>query len=109
MKNHNTIWASGHHLCGELLSQLEELRSRKNNHIEGVHKEEKAGRIQADTLDRTKIASTLKKCIHLLDVDSHSSDDTLVNIFTGEVSDLYSLFLGLFPSVSIVKLINYRV
>ena len=54
-----TIWASGHHLCGELLSHLEELRSKKNNHTEGVHKEEKPGRIKAELHLLWKNASIL--------------------------------------------------
>ena len=81
-----TIWGSGHHLCRELTTELEDLRSKRCSDKTELHKEEKIDRIQADGLDRDKIRCTLRKCIHPLAVDTHSSD-VLINVFTGEVSE----------------------
>ena len=49
-----TIWTSGHHLCGELTTELDDLRSKRRSDKVELHKEEQIGRIQADGLDRDK-------------------------------------------------------
>ena len=79
------IWANGHHLCGELLTELQTVRDKQQT-SECVHKEEGAGRISSGTEDRRKIRTALQKCIHPLDAASHAAN-TVVNIYTGEVSD----------------------
>ena len=50
------------------------------------HKEESAGRIKSDSVDREKIISSLQQCIHPLQIESHASN-TLVNVYTGEISE----------------------
>ena len=82
-----SIWANSHHLCGELMIELENQRSSdsKSNYIK--HKEEGEGRINSDSEDRLKMKTALEKCIHPLDIDSHADAEVLVNIYTGEVSD----------------------
>ena len=82
-----SIWANSHHLCGELLTELENLRSRQNQPSSIKHKGEGKGRIISDSQDGSKIKVTLDKCIHPLKVESHSSSTILVNIYTGEESD----------------------
>lgn len=82
-----SIWVNSHHLCGELLTELENLRSRQNQSSSTKHKEEGKGRIISDCQDRSKIKATLGKCIHPLKIESHSSSNVLVNIYIGEESD----------------------
>ena len=82
-----SIWANSHHLSGELLTELENLRSRQNQPSSIKHKGEGKGRIISDSQDGSKIKVTLDKCIHPLKVESHSSSTILVNIYTGEESD----------------------
>ena len=77
------VWANGHSLCNELLSELDTLTNSDNVH-RTKHKEEGDGRIKADQLDRKKLQNTLEKCIHPLSVDTHKNSRTLVNIYTGE-------------------------
>ena len=77
------VWANGHHLCNELLSELDSLRDRKND-SPIKHKEEGPGRIKADQLDRNKLQNTLEKCIHPLAVETHKNSSMLVNVYTGE-------------------------
>ena len=76
------IWANGHHLCGELLTELEALRDNQQTG-DNMHKEEGTGRMNADAEDRRKIRTALHKCIHPLDITSHPSN-SFVNINTGE-------------------------
>ena len=82
-----SIWANSHHLCGELLTELENQRSSDSKSNDIKHKEEGQGRINSDSEDRLKIKTALEKCIHPLDIDSHADAEVLVNIYTGEVSD----------------------
>ena len=77
-----TIWANGHHLCSEMLTDLEGLNDRNRNK-EVQHKEEGKGRMKSDQLDRDKLKTTLATCIHPLKADSHDLVK-LVNIYTGE-------------------------
>ena len=77
------VWANGHHLCNELLSELDTLRNN-DNMDRTKYKEEGDGRIKADQLDRKKLQNTLEKCIYPLSVDTHKNSRTLVNIYTGE-------------------------
>ena len=79
------IWANGHHLCSEFLTELEGLRNDADGKNEGkrTHKEEGKGRIQSDAHDRRKLQFALKNCIHPFETESHIPDK-LVNIYTGE-------------------------
>ena len=81
-----SIWANSHHLCGELLTELNNQRTRQQQSGDKMHKEEGKGRIKADSEDRLKIKTTLDKCIHPLRIESHSSN-ILVNIYTAEELD----------------------
>ena len=58
-----SIWANSNHLCSGVLTELFKLgcqqqRSHKKN------KEESAGRIIFDIMDRTKLSPNLQKCIY---------------------------------------------
>ena len=79
------IWANGHHLCSELLTELEGLRNNGDGKNEGkrTHKEEGKGRIQSDAQERRKLQLAVKNCIHTFETESHIPDK-LVNIYTGE-------------------------
>ena len=77
-----TIWANGHHLCGEVLTDLKGLRDGNQNKG-AAHKEEGKGRMKSDQADRDKLRTTLASCIHPLKVDVHDPIK-LVNIYTGE-------------------------
>ena len=77
-----SIWANSHHLCSALLTELTSLGGKQETSND-KHKEESKGRIDADNIDRTKLRSTLHKCIHPLDIDSHACNK-LVNIYSGE-------------------------
>ena len=85
--NHKSvsIWANSHHLCGELLTELDNQRINHRTSNDTKHKEEGEGRIKSDYEDRSKIKTALDKCIHPLEVKSHASN-VLVNIYTGEQS-----------------------
>ena len=48
------IWANSHHLCTEVATELEELRTEKELK-QKIHKEEYAGRMKSDSADRLKI------------------------------------------------------
>ena len=63
------IWANSHHLCSEVLTELECLRNKGDEKNVGKerHKEEGNGRIQSDAEDRKKIQLALKSCIHPLE------------------------------------------
>ena len=67
------IWANGHHLCSELLTELEGLRNNGDGKNEGkrTHKEERKGRIQSDAQDRRKLQLAVKNCIHPFETESH--------------------------------------
>ena len=80
-----SIWANSHHLCGELLTELDDQRINHRASSDTKHKEEGEGRIKFDYEDRSKIETALDKCIHPLEVKSHASN-VLVNIYTGEES-----------------------
>ena len=86
--NHRSvsIWANSHHLCGELLTELDNQRINHRTSSDTKHKEEGEGRIKSDYERRSKIKTALDKCIHPLEVKSHASN-ILVNIYTGEESD----------------------
>ena len=81
-----SIWANSHHLCGELLTELDDQRMNHCASSDTKHKEEGERRIKSDYEDRSKIKTALDKCIHPLEVKSHASN-ILVNIYTGEESD----------------------
>ena len=51
------IWALRHHLCGELMPELEKLRESKVDCTK--HKKEYEGRMKADDADRSKIQDAL--------------------------------------------------
>ncbi|MEM7297990.1 MAG: hypothetical protein AAF391_06960, partial [Bacteroidota bacterium] len=76
-------WANGHHLCSELLTELESLRNSTKTSSNETHKEEGKGRIQSDAIDKRKLQVALINCIHPLEVGDHPADK-LVNIYTGE-------------------------
>ena len=67
-----SIWANSHHLCSELLSELSNLGDKEPKSSHDQHKEKGAGRIKADEFDRSKLRSTLQKCIHPLDIESYA-------------------------------------
>ena len=77
------VWANGHYLCNNLLSEFENLRS-SDNKDRTKHKEEGDGRIKADQIDRKKLQNNLEKSIHPVQVDTHKNWNILVNIYTGE-------------------------
>ena len=79
------VWAKGHHLCGAVLSELENIRDTQEQN-KGKHKEEYQGRISSDMKDREQIRKSLENCIHPLKIDTHEHDK-MVNIFTGEETD----------------------
>ena len=76
------IWSNSHHLCGELLTELEDLRTSTANK-DGKHKEEGQGRIKGDMEDRLKLRNALATYIHPLQIETHSAN-VLVNIYNGE-------------------------
>ena len=80
-----SMWANSHHLCGELLTELDDQRINHRASSDAKDKEEGEGRIKSDYEDRSKIETALDKCIHPLEVKSHASN-VLVNIYTGEES-----------------------
>ena len=80
-----SIWANSHHLCGELLTEPDDQRINHRASSDTTHKEEGEGRIKSDYEDRSKIKTTLDKCIYRLEVKSHTSN-FLVNIYTDEES-----------------------
>ena len=61
------------------------LSSKEKQTESKTHKEEGIGRIKSDENDRSKIETSLEKCIHPLETDNHGSN-VLVNIYTGEES-----------------------
>ena len=81
-----SIWANSHHLCGELLTELDDQRINHCASSDAKDKEEGEGRIKSDYEDQSKIKTALDKCIHPLEVKSHASN-VLVNIYTGKESD----------------------
>ena len=81
-----SIWANSHHLCGELLTELDDQRINHRASSDTTHKEEGEGRIKSDYEDRSKMKTKLDKCMHPLEVKSHTSN-LLVNIYTGEESE----------------------
>ena len=68
------------------LTELDDERINHRASSDTKYKEEGKGRIKSAYEDRSKIKTALDKCIHPLEVKSHSSN-VLVNIFTGEESD----------------------
>ena len=78
-----TVKANGHHLCSNLLSELDNLRS-SDSKDRTKHKEEGDGRIKADQINRKMLQNNLEKCIHPLQVYTHKNWNTLVNIYTRE-------------------------
>ena len=81
-----SIWANSHHLCGELLTELDDQRVNHRASSDTKHKDEGEGRIKSDYEDQSKIKTALDKCTHLLEVKSQPSN-VLVNIYTDEESD----------------------
>ena len=73
------IWSNSHHLCGEVLTELVDLSSKEQHTESKTHKEEGIGRIKSDENDRSKIETSLEKCIHPLETDNHGSN-VLVNM-----------------------------
>ena len=82
----DSIWANSHHLCGELLTELDDQRINHRASCDTKHKEKGEGRIKSDYKDRSKIKTALDKCIHPLEAKSHASI-VLVNLYTGQESD----------------------
>ena len=76
------IWSHSHHLCGELATELEDLRQEREPKLK-MHKEELAGRIKSDVADRMKIRNALVLLIHPLKLETHGTNK-LVNIYDGE-------------------------
>ena len=58
------IWSNSHHLCGELLTELDDQRINHRASSDTKHKEEGEGRIKSDYEDRSKIKTALDKYIH---------------------------------------------
>ena len=82
--NEKTVqfWTNSHHSCSQLES--ESMSFGKGKYIpDSKHKEESAGRIKSDSVDREKIRSSLQQCIHPLQIESHDSN-TVVNVYTGK-------------------------
>ena len=79
------VWANGHHLCGEVLTELSSLRGETNSPVL-KHKEVYPGRIQADNKDHENVQTAMGRVIHPLKLDTHSSNK-LLNIYTGEDTD----------------------
>ena len=50
-----SIWANSHHLCGELLTELDDQRINLRAPSDTKHKEEGEGRIKSDYEHRSKI------------------------------------------------------
>ena len=65
-----SIWANSHHPCRELLTELDDQRINHRASGDTKHKEEGEGRIKSDYEDRSKIKTSLDKCIHPLEVES---------------------------------------
>ena len=68
-----SIWTNSHHLCGELLTELDNQKINHRASSDTKHKEEGEGRIKSDKEDRSKIKTALDKCIHPLEVKFHAS------------------------------------
>ena len=85
-----SIWTNSHHLCTALLTELTSLVGQLETSND-KHKEESNGRIDADDIDRTKLHSTLHKCIHPLDIDSHACDK-LMNICPDDTVNVNKAF-----------------
>ena len=81
-----SIWANSHHLCGQLLTELDDQRINHRASSNSKHKDEGEGRIKSDYEDQSKIKTALDTCIHPLEVKSHPSN-VLVNIYTGKESE----------------------
>ena len=79
-----SIWANSHHLCGELLTELDDQRINHRASSDTKHKEEGEGRIKSDYEDRSKIKTALDKCIHPLQVKSHKSTNVYKTAELGE-------------------------
>ena len=95
------IWAKSQHACSGVLQCLDQVREKDEN-LMTTHKEEKAGRIKADIIDKVKLRNFLKTCLHPLDVSNHPDavqitkteqqseysgfPKALCNIYTGQIS-----------------------
>ena len=73
------------HLCSTLKQDLLSLVNGDSDKKVTKHKEEGASRIEADSMDRTKIREKLQSCIDPFDPESLDPD--IVNIVSGEVAD----------------------
>ena len=78
-------WALSLHLCSTLKQDLLSLVNGDSDKKVTKHKEEGASRIEADSMDRTKIREKLQSCIDPFDPESLDPD--IVNIVSGEVAD----------------------
>ena len=77
-----TTWVNSHHLCSEILAELEGLRSKVKKD-KNKRKEEAKGRITSDMEDRKKLYTTLQNCTCSLEVEQHITTK-LVNIYSGK-------------------------
>ena len=82
-----SIWANSHHLCSELLTKLSD-QGYKQQPNGNKHNEENSRQIDSDADDHRKIKTTLRKCVHPLEVDSQLPN-VLFNIYIGEESDRF--------------------
>ena len=53
------IWSNSHHLCGQVLTEIKDISSKKMQVDSNVHKEESVSRIKSDEVDRCNIKSLL--------------------------------------------------
>ena len=104
-----SIWAKSMHAQTTYLSELHACSGGKMT-PQTTHKMESKARIDADEVDRSKLRSYLKNCIHPLDTDCHT-ENKLCNIVTGQIAEdnvnvnksvlrgkeLMELFIGKLP------------
>ena len=78
------IWALSHHLCGELMAELEGLRETESKVDCAKHKEEYEGKMKTDNADQLKTQDALVTTFtHPLKPEMHA-ENILVNTYSGE-------------------------
>ena len=80
-----SVWAKSMHAQTTYLSELHSCSGGKISQ-QTTHKMESKARIDADEVDRSKLRSYLKNCIHPLDTDCHT-ENQLCNIVTGQIAE----------------------
>jgi len=79
------IWALSHSTLGQLMADLESLKSGTRCSITS-HKEERKLCVKSDTEDRLHIREALSTCIDIFDHKTHPTTG-LVDIYSGQVVD----------------------